>query len=74
MKYTFIKTNVDGTQEVVKHYGVIGMKWGVRKAREYGKDVNQVRRNKKVAKARQKYNIGKISKDEFKAERRKANA
>lgn len=51
MKYTFIKTNADGTEEVVKHYGVLGMKWGVRKdpLKMYQKSEKALQKKKKKA-------------------------
>lgn len=48
------------------HYGVIGMKWGVHKARGYAADKNNYvrRQQNKVAKARLKN--GEITKEEYK--------
>lgn len=50
----------------LKHYGVLGMKWGVRKARSYSKDVNAYRRRKANRLAKQKYKAGKLGKQEYK--------
>lgn len=48
------------------HYGVMGMKWGIRKAKQYAYDTNRSRRNTQIRKARQQKNTGKITKEQFK--------
>ncbi len=48
------------------HYGVLGMKWGVRKANQYARDINQHRRNKAVKEARLQKNRGEITKEQYK--------
>ena len=56
------------------HYGVVGMHWGVRKARKYAKDLNQAKRNDEVRKSRLEKNQGKITKKQHKENVKKANA
>lgn len=49
------------------HYGVLGMKWGVRKARSYAQDTSAHRMRKKNRKAKADYKSGKITKAQYKA-------
>lgn len=53
----------------LKHYGVLGMKWGVRKARDYSRDLNAYRRRKANRLAKAKYKAGKLGKQEYKLAR-----
>lgn len=39
-------------EDFLMHYGVIGMKWGVHKAKEYERDIAMSRRNKKIRAAK----------------------
>ena len=47
------------------HYGVLGMKWGVRKARSYATDTHNYRMRNKNREARKDYRKKKISKAEL---------
>lgn len=70
MKYTFIKTNADGTEEVVKHYGVLGMKWGVRNnpTLTYARtELSGDRRKKKGAKLQAKAAKAQLKADKYMA-------
>lgn len=49
------------------HYGVIGMKWGVHKAREYHQDRTAYAMRQKNKEARHLYKIGDIDKATYKA-------
>lgn len=49
------------------HYGVLGMKWGVRKARKYAIDTNKYIRKKKDRAALKKWADDKISDKAYKA-------
>lgn len=53
------------------HYGVLGMRWGHRKAMEYRNDMAQMNRNSNVRKDKIAMRKGEITPDEFK--RRKTN-
>lgn len=54
------------------HYGVLGMHWGVRKAKEYDRDLAYHRRHQRNYSDKQKYKSGKITKDEYRS-RKKSN-
>lgn len=51
----------------LRHYGVIGMKWGQHKARTYIQDTNAYLRKKQNKQARIRYKSGKMSKENYKA-------
>lgn len=53
------------------HYGVLGMKWGVRRD---ARVLAQNRRNKAVNKAKTDYKLGNISKEQKKADVKKAKS
>ena len=68
MEYVAIKKNDD---DELMHYGVLGMKWGVRR------NVNVLanhRRNQSVKRIKNSYEIGKISKDEKRSQIKNENA
>ncbi len=50
----------------LQHYGVIGMKWGIRHDKEFRRDLNRHETNNRLRDARKNYKSGKISKDEYK--------
>lgn len=49
----------------LQHYGVIGMKWGIRHDKEFRRDLNRHEANKKIMGARRDLASGKIGKHEF---------
>lgn len=57
----------------LEHYGVLGMKWGIRKAREAENDINHYRRNKALRSARKARDRGEISNEEYKKKKQAIN-
>jgi hypothetical protein len=58
----------------LQHYGVIGMKWGIRHDKEFRRDLNRHETNNRLRDARQNYKSGNISKDEYKRTVKKERA
>lgn len=63
-----------GSQNELMHYGVMGMKWGVRKARGVADDMDRFHSNAVHAKLRRMYRNGEISKEQYKMAKRKNRA
>lgn len=68
-----IYTNYNPSSYHLAHYGVLGMKWGVRKAREAENDINHYRRNKALRSARKARDRGEISDEEYKRRKQTIN-
>lgn len=64
-------SDISQDNEYLAHYGVLGMKWGVRKAQKYDKDLAQHRRYQSNYDKHEEYSEGKISKEDYKEHKKK---
>lgn len=58
----------------IQHYGVMGMKWGVRKDKEFRRDLHRHAANEKIREARNLLRGKSIDKNEFKRRKKMARA